>query len=83
MRIESFSNIGANACSRANQLIRQNRFLLIPLYFVAHFNNPQRKSLGFIKQWTYHIIAPFVPYLFTIHFYFLLPKNRLHVFSEE
>ena len=83
MRIESFSNIGTNTCSGANQLIRQNRLLLIPLYFVAHFYDSQGKRLGFIYQRTSHTIAPFVPYIFTIHYYLLLPKNPECVFSEE
>ena len=49
MSVESLTDIGTDTGTGANQLIRQNRLLLIPLYFVADFDNSQGKRLGFIK----------------------------------
>ena len=58
MGIKRFSDICSNAGSRANELIRQNRFSFFPLYFIAYLDNLQRKSLRFLLQRAAHINLP-------------------------
>ena len=83
MGVKRFSYIGTDAGSGANQLVCQYRFVLAAFNGIAYLDDLQGKCLRFIKQWTGHRNTPFASYLFTIHCYLLLSKNRLLDYSEE
>ena len=58
MGIHGFPDIGTDAGSRADELIGQNAFPFGMLDLIAHFDNFQRKCLGFILKRTVHNLHP-------------------------
>ena len=58
MGIHGFQDVGTDAGSRANELIGQDAFPFGVFNLIAHFDDFQRKCLGFILKGTGHCHHP-------------------------